>query len=141
MATGVIEADFRPVDQIISEITAIAVQAMTPEEIVPPELEYKASLIPEPSIGFQEITDLTSLCLFYEDLYHERKDVANHSLIESAAQDLTDRVERLEAFTDFLKVYTKTQEKIETPAQFDKFIEQFNEELTGLERQLGSSFQ
>jgi hypothetical protein len=68
------------------------------------DLRERAEQIVEPRISFLALSELTTLCLFYEDLLDGWKEATSKSLFCTIIRELCERVDRYEVAVEFLDV-------------------------------------
>lgn len=76
----------------------------------------------KPTLGFKEVSDLVSLSLYYEDLYHERQEIVSKTLIKSATNEIKPKVDVFREYADQLenimkKPSTYNEDEIQTRIQ------------------------
>lgn len=87
----------------------------------------------QPTISFKDISDLITMCLYYEDLYHKRESVLSKTLINNAINDLTRRIEKYSIFSEY---FTIEKNRITDEESFINFITELHESISELEEQL-----
>jgi len=86
-------------------------------------------------ISHKDVDDLIAMCLYYEDLYHNRDNVVTKSLIKSAYYDIVHKVTMFEKYCDKLKILS---ENITSDDQFMYYVEQLHRELSNIEKTINS---
>ncbi|EAY17067.1 hypothetical protein TVAG_297460 [Trichomonas vaginalis G3] len=91
--------------------------------------------IHKPNLGYKEISDFVSLCLYYEDLYHRRPDVISKTLVKSAAQELLPKVDVFEDYVDELAKFNQGAD--DYSQELNRKIQILDEQINELQNQLG----
>ena len=78
-----------------------------------------------------KISELIALCLYYEDLYHNKKEAFDKLLIQQASNKLAQKVSHFVNYTNNLSIKAK---EINTPERFNEEVLILRHKLEELER-------
>jgi hypothetical protein len=95
------------------------------------DLRERAGQIVKPRISFRALSELTTLCLFYEDLLNRREEGTSKSLFYTILRELRERVDRYEVAVEFLDV---KPDQIMSLKSCMAYVKQFHRRLLELER-------
>jgi len=90
----------------------------------------RANQIVKPQITFRILSELTTLCLFYEDLLNQREEAISKSLFHGIIRDLREKVDRYQLAVDFFE--SKTDQIISARSCM-AYVQQFHRRLLELE--------
>ena len=110
------------------------------EDTIPDEafdyLENKiSSLNANQKINFQPLSQLTSLCLYYEDMLNRRPEIYDHSLFSNIVDDLK---RKRKEYNLFKEKYSYLSDQLLTSKQCLRYVRWFNKKLQKVERELKS---
>jgi hypothetical protein len=97
------------------------------------DLRERAEHIVQPRISFRALSELTTLCLFYEDLLNRREEATSKSLFYTIIRELRERVDRYEVAVEFLNV---KPDQIMSLKSCMAYVRQFHGRLLELERSI-----
>ena len=96
------------------------------------EIETSLKSIDSPKMTFTSISNLVTLSLFYEDLFHERESVVQQTVCNSAVNRLNDDVSIYTKFVENLKQIQNAAADIYTGDQIDdEVLTQIGDSITG----------
>jgi hypothetical protein len=94
------------------------------------DLRHRCDEIERPTVDLSVISDLTSLCLFYEDILHGREEALSRLLFPSVVRDFRDRIAR---HRDAAAFFTEKADQLLSVRDCMPYIRRFRDCLTELE--------
>ena len=105
-------------------------------------LEQGLHNLPNPNLTFASVSDLVTLSLYFEDLYHDRESVVSKTLLNSASNTIQNNVEHFSGFVNELqKIHDSGNDKYDggdidrdtTSLRADYIVTHINQSMEQLE--------
>jgi hypothetical protein len=97
------------------------------------ETGQEAQGLSAPDVSFHSLSELTHLCLFYEDLLNSREEAISQSLITFIVNDIRKKIERYQLATEF---FSEKSDQILHSRGCMLLVNWFHEQLLELEERV-----